>query len=68
MFRSLGPSVEHVIKTQPLVVDLLLSFAFSAAKSRTRMDMPQGLQSATILLTTRIRADNAASSYAMAVY
>lgn len=44
MSRSLGPSVEHVIRTQPLVVDLLLSFAFLAAKSATRMDMPLGLQ------------------------
>ncbi|RSH89058.1 hypothetical protein EHS25_002724 [Saitozyma podzolica] len=40
MSLGLGPSVEHVIKTQPGVVDLLLSFAYSAASSMTRMDLP----------------------------
>jgi len=42
--RRLGPAVEHVIQTQPGVVDLLVSLAYSAAKSNTRMTMPLGLQ------------------------
>jgi ubiquitin-conjugating enzyme E2 Q len=44
MSLGLGPSVEHVIKTQPGVVDLLLSFAYSAASSMTRMDLPLELK------------------------
>jgi ubiquitin-conjugating enzyme E2 Q len=40
----LGPSVEHVIKTQPGVVDLLLTFAHAAASTETRMDLPLLLQ------------------------
>lgn len=44
MSLGLGPSVEHVIRTQPGVVDLLLSFAYSAASSTTRMDLPLELK------------------------
>lgn len=40
MSLGLGPSVEHVIKTQPSVVDLLLSFAHAAARSQARMSLP----------------------------
>ncbi|KAL7422062.1 hypothetical protein Q5752_003837 [Cryptotrichosporon argae] len=40
MSLGLGPSIEHVVLTQPAVVDLLLSLAWSAAKSPTRMDLP----------------------------
>ncbi|WVF71109.1 hypothetical protein IAT40_005906 [Kwoniella sp. CBS 6097] len=40
MSLGLGPSVEHAIITHPSVVDVLLSFAHSAASGRTRMDLP----------------------------
>ncbi|EIW65961.1 hypothetical protein TREMEDRAFT_74889 [Tremella mesenterica DSM 1558] len=40
MSLGLGPSIEHVIKTEPEVVDLLLSFAYAAAQSKARMDLP----------------------------
>ena len=40
LIGRLGPSVEHVIKTQPSVVDLLLSFAHTAASSQARMSLP----------------------------
>ncbi|KAK4684001.1 ubiquitin-conjugating enzyme E2 Q, partial [Tremellales sp. Uapishka_1] len=43
MSLGLGPSIEHVIQTQPAVVDLLLNFAHAAASSRTRMELPLGL-------------------------
>lgn len=41
---SLGPSVEHVIQTQPGVVDLLLSLAYASASTSVRMDLPLHLQ------------------------
>lgn len=44
MSLGLGPSIEHVIRTQPGVVDLLLSFAHASASSSARMDLPMGLQ------------------------
>ncbi|KAK8864709.1 hypothetical protein IAR55_001963 [Kwoniella newhampshirensis] len=40
MSLGLGPSVEHIILTHPAVVDVLLSFAHSAASSSARMDLP----------------------------
>nr|XP_031859462.1 uncharacterized protein CI109_005108 [Kwoniella shandongensis]KAA5526534.1 hypothetical protein CI109_005108 [Kwoniella shandongensis] len=40
MSLGLGPSLEHIIKTHPGVVDILLSFAYSAASSTTRMELP----------------------------
>ncbi|OCF31971.1 hypothetical protein I316_06356 [Kwoniella heveanensis BCC8398] len=40
MSLGLGPSVEHTIITHPSVVDILLSFAHSAASGRTRMELP----------------------------
>ncbi|WVQ99753.1 hypothetical protein IAU59_006895 [Kwoniella sp. CBS 9459] len=40
MSLGLGPSVEHTIITHPSVVDVLLSFAHSAAMGRTRMELP----------------------------
>jgi hypothetical protein len=42
--HSLGPSVEHVIRTHPGVVDLLLSFAHAGCSTQTRMEYPLHLQ------------------------
>lgn len=41
---SLGPSFEHVITKHPAVVDLLISFAHTAASTDTRMALPLQLQ------------------------
>ncbi|ODO08329.1 hypothetical protein L198_00053 [Cryptococcus wingfieldii CBS 7118] len=43
MSLGFGPSIDHTIITQPGVVDLLLSFAHSAASSDTRMALPTHL-------------------------
>ncbi|ORX35603.1 hypothetical protein BD324DRAFT_609369 [Kockovaella imperatae] len=38
-----GPSMEHLIQEHPGVVDLLLTFAYDAANSKTRMFLPTEL-------------------------
>lgn len=43
MSLGFGPSVEHEIITQPYVVDLLVSFCYSAAYSRRLREYPTGM-------------------------
>lgn len=43
MTYGMGPSLEHEIRSQPLVVDLLVSLAYARANSRRLQDFPNGL-------------------------
>jgi ubiquitin-conjugating enzyme E2 Q len=43
MSMGFGPSIEHEIIAQPYVVDLLISFCYSSAKSGSLKDFPEGL-------------------------
>jgi ubiquitin-conjugating enzyme E2 Q len=43
MSLGFGPGIEHEILTQPMVVDLLISFAWCAAKARRIVELPKGL-------------------------
>lgn len=43
MSLGFGPSVEHEILTQPYVVDLLISFCYSAANQRKLREYPTGM-------------------------
>jgi ubiquitin-conjugating enzyme E2 Q len=43
MSLGFGPGIEHEILTQPNVVDLLISFAWAAAKPRRLKQLPLGL-------------------------
>ena len=43
MNYGMGPSLEHEIRSQPLVVDLLVSLAYARANSRRLRDFPNGL-------------------------
>ncbi|KAL4866898.1 hypothetical protein BDV12DRAFT_187098 [Aspergillus spectabilis] len=44
MALGMGPSLEWEISTQPQVIDLLISFAYARAASKTLEDFPTGLQ------------------------
>ncbi|OKL63495.1 hypothetical protein UA08_01552 [Talaromyces atroroseus] len=44
MSLGMGPSVEWEIRRQPLVVDLLISFAFASAAAGSMVDLPTGLK------------------------
>lgn len=43
MSLGFGPSVEHEILTQPYVVDLLVSFCYTAALCRRLREYPTGM-------------------------
>jgi ubiquitin-conjugating enzyme E2 Q len=43
MSLGFGPSVEHEIITQPYVVDLLVSFCYTAAMARRLREYPTGM-------------------------
>ncbi|KAJ9667600.1 hypothetical protein H2201_002135 [Coniosporium apollinis] len=43
MSLGFGPSIEHEVLSQPYVVDLLVSFCYTSAKSGQLKDFPQGL-------------------------
>lgn len=43
MALGLGPRIEHEIKTAPIVVDLLISFCYAAARSSRLKDYPDGM-------------------------
>jgi ubiquitin-conjugating enzyme E2 Q len=43
MSLGFGPEIEHEIKTQPYVVDLLISFCWQSAKSGKLKEFPTGL-------------------------
>lgn len=43
MSLGFGPSIEHEIVAQPYVVDLLISFCYTSAKTGHLKDFPQGL-------------------------
>ncbi|KAM0718941.1 hypothetical protein Q7P37_006013 [Cladosporium fusiforme] len=43
MSLGFGPSIEHEIMTQPYVVDLLISFCYSSAKTEKLKEYPDGL-------------------------
>jgi ubiquitin-conjugating enzyme E2 Q len=43
MSLGFGPSIEHEILSQPKVVDLLVSFCYSSARSNRLKDFPTGL-------------------------
>lgn len=43
MALGYGPSIEHEIVTQPNVVDLLISFCYSSARSNALREYPTGL-------------------------
>jgi ubiquitin-conjugating enzyme E2 Q len=43
MALGFGPSIEHSVATQPYVVDLLISFAYSSAHARSMRKYPTGM-------------------------
>ncbi|KAK6426515.1 hypothetical protein LTR95_016114, partial [Oleoguttula sp. CCFEE 5521] len=43
MSMGFGPSIEHEILAQPYVVDLLISFCYTSARSLKLKDLPDGL-------------------------